>query len=68
VRDFFLLYKVQTGSGAHPASYPKVTGGDFPGKSSRGVNLTTHLNLVPRSRMMELYLRPYIYLHGIEPN
>jgi len=42
---------VQTGSGAHPASYP--TGmGYFPGgKGGRGVKLATHIHLVLRSRM-----------------
>jgi hypothetical protein len=39
------------GSGAHPASYPMGTRGSFPrGKSGRGVKLTTHLHLVPRSK------------------
>jgi hypothetical protein len=28
-QDFFLLHVVQTGSRAHPASYPMVTGGSF---------------------------------------
>jgi hypothetical protein len=40
---------VQTGSGAHPASYTMGTGGTFPGgKRGRGVTLTTHPHLVPR--------------------
>jgi hypothetical protein len=40
----------QTGSGAHPASCPMGTGVPFPGvKRGRGVTLTTHPNLVPRS-------------------
>jgi hypothetical protein len=30
-RDFSLLYSVQTGSEAHPASYPMGIGGSFPG-------------------------------------
>jgi hypothetical protein len=30
-RDFYLLYSVQTGSGAHPASYPMGTGVQSPG-------------------------------------
>jgi len=38
--NFSLLHHIQTGTGAHPASYPMVTG---------GVKLTTHLHLVPRS-------------------
>jgi hypothetical protein len=40
-----LLHVVQTGSGAHPASYPWV-----PGALSPRIKLTTHLQLVPRSR------------------
>jgi hypothetical protein len=50
--NFSLHHRVQTGSGAHPASYPMGTRDSFPGGwSGRGVNLTTHLHLVPRSRM-----------------
>jgi hypothetical protein len=30
-RGFFLLARVQTGSGSHPASYPMGTEGPFPG-------------------------------------
>jgi hypothetical protein len=30
-QNFNLLYSVQAGSGARPASYPMGTGGDFPG-------------------------------------
>ena len=41
---------VQTGPGAHPASFTMGTG-SFPGvKSSRGVTLTPHTLLVPWSR------------------
>jgi hypothetical protein len=50
VRHLSLLHSFQIGSGAHPASYSVGTGGSFP-----GVKLTTHLQLVPRSRMVELY-------------
>jgi hypothetical protein len=48
---------VQTGPGAHPASWTMRTG-SFPGvKSGRGVTLTTHTLLVLRSRKrVELYL------------
>jgi hypothetical protein len=50
-QKFTFLYIVQTGSGAHPTSYPMGTGGFFSGsKAARGVKLTTHLQLVPRSR------------------
>jgi hypothetical protein len=30
-RDFYLLYSVKSGSGAHPASCSVVTGRSFPG-------------------------------------
>jgi hypothetical protein len=47
---------VQTGSGAHPASRTMGTGGPFPGaKRGRGVTLTTHPHLVPRSWMSRSY-------------
>jgi hypothetical protein len=52
----FPLTCVQTGSGAHPASCTMGTGGPFPGaKRGRGVTLTTHPHLVPRSRMSRRY-------------
>jgi hypothetical protein len=34
--DVSLLYNVQTGSGAHPASYPMSAGGFSPGVLSSG--------------------------------
>jgi hypothetical protein len=34
-RDFFSILCVQTGSGAHPASYTMGTGGPFPGAKAR---------------------------------
>jgi hypothetical protein len=41
-KDFSSSLCVQTGSGAHPASYTMGTGGPFPGaKRGRGVTLTT---------------------------
>jgi hypothetical protein len=48
---------VQTGPGVHPASC-KMGTGSFPGvESGRGVTLTPHLLLVPRSKnRAELYL------------
>jgi hypothetical protein len=47
---------VQTGSETHPASCTMGTGGPFPGaKRGRGVTLTTHPHLVPRSRMSRSY-------------
>jgi hypothetical protein len=35
-RDFSLLHGVQTGSEAHPASYPMGAGGSFPGSKTAG--------------------------------
>jgi hypothetical protein len=57
VEDFSSSLCVQTGSGAHPASCTVGTGGPFPGgkKRGRGVTLTTHPHLVPRSRMSRSY-------------
>jgi hypothetical protein len=50
--NFSLHHRVQTGSGAHPASYPVGTRGFSPGsKAAGGVKLITHLHLMPRSRM-----------------
>jgi hypothetical protein len=64
---FSLLHGVQTDSGANPiTSYPMGIGGDFPrGYSGQDPKLTTHFHLVPRSRMVELYLHSPICLHGI---
>jgi hypothetical protein len=49
--NFSLHHRVQTGSGAHLASYPMGTGAFSLWQSGRDVKLTTHLHLVPRSRM-----------------
>jgi hypothetical protein len=51
---------------AYPASYPVGTGVPFPGvKHGQGMTLTTHPNLVPRSRMSKSYTSfPPCYLHG----
>jgi hypothetical protein len=55
-KDFFSSLCVQTSSEAHPASSPMGTGGPFLGvKRGRGVMLTTHPNLVMRSRMSRSY-------------
>jgi len=57
-RDFLA---VQTGPGAHPASC-KIGTGSFPGvKCGRGVLLTTHPLLVPRSRKSRAIPLPTIW-------
>jgi hypothetical protein len=53
VRDFSPFRRVQT----HPA----FSGG----KVARDVKLTTHLHVVPRSRMVKVYLHSAIRLHGV---
>jgi len=59
---FSPLHRVQTGSKAHPASYSMDTSGSF---SGRGVKLTTHIHLVPRSHNERSYTSiPPIRLHG----
>jgi hypothetical protein len=59
-----VLHNVQIGSGVHSASYTRATRGSIPRRKAAGdVKLTTHLHLVPRSRMMDLYLYSPIRLH-----
>jgi hypothetical protein len=41
--DFSSSPSVQTGSGAHPASYPMGTGGSFPGGNARQGRDADHL-------------------------
>jgi hypothetical protein len=51
VQEFSLLHVFQIGSGVHPTSYTIDTGSSFlGGKAAGGVKLTTHLQLLPRSR------------------
>jgi hypothetical protein len=56
-KDFSTSLFIQTGSGSHPDTCPMGTGGPFtPGvKCGRGVTLTTHPHLVPRSWMSRSY-------------
>jgi hypothetical protein len=49
--NFSLRHRVQTGSGAHPASYPMDIGGSFPGGKAGGVWSYTSI--------------PPIRLHGV---
>ena len=56
---------VQTGPWDHPASYTMSTG-SFPGISSQGMALTTHLHLVPRLKEEQSYTStPPQGLHGL---
>jgi hypothetical protein len=66
-KDFSSNLCDQTGSEAHPASCPMGTGGPFPGaKRGRVVKLTTHLHVVPRSRIGRSYTSsPQKHHHGV---
>jgi hypothetical protein len=65
----FVLHSIQTGYGARLASCLKGYRELFPRRySGRVVQLTTHLYLVPMSRMVELYLHSPACLHGVVLN
>jgi hypothetical protein len=53
--NFFSNPCVQTGSGAHPTSYPVVTGPFTGGKVQPGRDADLYPHLVPRSRMSRRY-------------
>jgi hypothetical protein len=55
-KDFSSNLCVQTGSEAHPGFCTMGAGGPFPGaKGGRGVTLTTHPHVMPRSRISRNY-------------
>jgi hypothetical protein len=64
-----LHYRVQTGPGTHPASYPMGTSGSFLfpcGYSGRVVKPNTRLHLLPKSKNEWNYTyTPTIRLHGV---
>jgi hypothetical protein len=64
--DFSSSLYVQTGSGAHPASYPMGTGGPYPGGKARPGRDADHSP--PSSAEVkneELYLLPPKRHHGL---
>jgi hypothetical protein len=65
--DFSSSVRVQTGSGAHPASCTMGTGDLSPGVNrGRGVMLTTHPHLVLRLRLSRSYTSSHpMRLHGV---
>jgi hypothetical protein len=67
-QDFSLLHNVQTITEAHPASYPVGTRISSTGVKRRSMKLTTHLHVLLRSRMMELYLHSLTRLRGVVLN
>jgi hypothetical protein len=66
-KGFFSSLCIQTGSGAHPVSYPMGTGGPLPrANRGRGMMLTTHPHLLKRSRMKRSYTSsPHWFIRGI---
>jgi hypothetical protein len=63
---FFLLHNVQTGRGADPPFHTMGTGGLYPRISSgRSVKLAIHLYLVPRLKMVEIYLHCFMHFYGM---
>jgi hypothetical protein len=64
-----VLHVVRTGSGGTPGLLSNGYWGLFPsGQSGRGAMLTTHLQLVTRSRKVDLYIHSLIRLHGVVLN
>jgi hypothetical protein len=56
---------IQTGPEVHPASYPMGTGDSFPCGELQFVHVTTHLQLLSSTGMLELYLHSPMCLHGV---
>jgi hypothetical protein len=66
VKNYSSSFCVQIGSEAHPPFCPKVSQVLPRGISGRGVTLTTHLHLMPRSRMSRSYTSsPHLPLRGV---
>jgi hypothetical protein len=64
-RDFSLLHSIQTSCRVHPASYPMGTEEVSRGVKRPGREADHKPHLVPRSRMVELYLHSLLRLHGV---
>jgi hypothetical protein len=63
--DFSSSPCVQTGSGAHPASYPMGTGGSFSGGKGRPERDADHSPPFSAEVKNELYLLSPMCLHGV---
>jgi hypothetical protein len=61
-----LLHVVQTGSGAHPASYRMGTGDSFPGGKAAGAwSWPLNSNKYRGQENVDLYIHSSIRLHGV---
>jgi hypothetical protein len=64
--NFSLHHRVQNGSGAHPASYPMVTRGSFPGGKAAGREADhSPPSSAEVKECVELHLYSPIRLHGV---
>jgi hypothetical protein len=64
--NFSLHHVVQTGYGAHPASYPMGNGGSFPGgKATGALSWPLTSNYRRGQENMYLYIHSPIRLHGV---
>jgi hypothetical protein len=63
-REFSLLKVVQTESGAHPASYPMVTGGSFQGgkASRREADHSTSTSIEDKKMWIYTSTPPYVFM------
>jgi hypothetical protein len=63
----FLFIVSRPASRTTQPSIQWVPGLISPGSSGRGVKLITNLHLVPRSRMMEVYIHsPYVFIDSAQ--
>jgi hypothetical protein len=68
-KRIFSLHVVQTGSGVHPTSYPKVTGGSFHrGKAVGAWSWPLTSNYCWGQENVDLYIHFPIRLHGVVLN
>jgi hypothetical protein len=65
---FHVLHSIHTGSGPHPASYLIGAWHYFAGVKWPERETDQHLHLVPRSRMVELYLHSPAYVNSLVLN
>jgi hypothetical protein len=63
--NFFLRYRVQNGSEAHPASYPMGTEGSFPRIKRPGREANFASIKCRGQECLKLYLHSPIRLHGV---
>jgi hypothetical protein len=68
LQDFSILHGIQTGSGAHPTSYPMGTRGSFPRVKWQGHEADHSFPFSAEVKNDDLYLHFPIHLHGVVLN